>query len=141
MKIETLAGGASARIRAICTAVLLLAGLPSCAGSEAPATPPEVSCTGSVAESGSQASLASAALSLATRETWSVRFQQSDHGARQALRSVYAAADGPLWLAHGHPTRQALALLSILQGAQEYGLQPTDYDAARLAAVAAGMSG
>jgi murein L,D-transpeptidase YcbB/YkuD len=46
-----------------------------------------------------------------------------------------------LWLAHGHPTSQALALLSILQGARAYGLQPTDYDAARLSAHATAMSG
>jgi murein L,D-transpeptidase YcbB/YkuD len=141
MRRKIIGAGAPPLMRAACAAVLLLAALPACAGSELPAAPPKASCAASADEGGSRASLASAALSLAVRESWSVRFRQSDHGARQALRRVYAAADGPLWLAHGHPTRQALALLSILQGAQGYGLQPTDYDGARLSALATAMSG
>ncbi|HEY7889242.1 MAG TPA: L,D-transpeptidase family protein [Steroidobacteraceae bacterium] len=139
MRLKTI--GVPARIRAACAAAVLLASTPSCAGSEPPAAPPKVSCAASVDEGGSQTSLVSAALGLATRESWSVRFRQSDHGAPQALRSVYASAQGPLWLAQGHPTRQALALLSILEGARGYGLQPTDYDAARLSALATDMSG
>ena len=141
MRVKTIGGGVPARIRVACAAAVLLASMPSCTGSEPSAAPPEVSCAASVDEGGSQAPFASAALSLATRESWSVRFRQSDHGARQALRGVYASADGPLWLARGHPTRQALALLSILQGARGYGLQPTDYDAARLSALAIATSG
>ena len=74
------------------------------------------------------------------RETWSARFRQDDHGARGALRNAYAAAQGPLWLTHGRPTREALALLAILRGAAAYGLQPKDYDAARLSALATAMS-
>jgi len=142
MRLKIIGVGAPAGIVTACVAVLpLLASLLSCAGSEPPAAPPKMSCAASVAEGGSQVSLASAAFSLATRGTWSVRFRQSDHGARQALRGVYASAEGPLWLAHGRPTRQALALLSILEGAQGYGLQPTDYDAAPLSAHATAISG
>lgn len=136
MRLKTIGAGASPCIRAACAAVLLLASVPSCAGSGPPAAPPQASCAASLDKSEPQASFASAALSLAAREAWGVRFRQSDHGARQALRSVYASADGPLWLTQGHPTRQALALLSILQGAQGYGLQPTDYDAVPLSALA-----
>jgi murein L,D-transpeptidase YcbB/YkuD len=142
MELKIIGVGAPTRILTACAAMLsLLAGLPSCAGSEPAVAPPKASCTAAVDESGSQASLASAASSLATRGIWSVRFRQSDHGARQALRSVYAAADRPLWLADGHLTRQALAVLAILQGAEAYGLQPADYDAVRLSALATAMSG
>jgi murein L,D-transpeptidase YcbB/YkuD len=147
MRLKITGVGAPARILMACAAVLpLLASLPSCAGSEPPATPPavvplRVSCAAPADESGSQAALASAASRLATRGTWSIRFRKNDHGARQALRSVYASAAEPLWLAHGHPTSQALALLSILQGAQGYGLQPTDYDAAPLSAHATAPCG
>jgi len=141
MRLKIIDCRVPACIRAACAAVLLLASVPSFAGSEPSAAPPKVSCAASLDKSGPQAWLAAAAVGLATREAWSVRFRQSDHGARQALRSIYASADGPLWLAHGHPTRQALALLSILKGAQGYGLQPTDYDAARLLSLATVMSG
>ena len=142
MRLKNIGVGAPAGFVTACAAVLpLLASLLSCAGPEPPAVPTKVSCAASVAEGGSQVSPASAALSLATRGAWSVRFRQSDHGARQALRSVYASAEGLLWLAHGRPTRQALALLSILERAQGYGLQPTDYDAAPLAGHVTAISG
>ncbi|HVS76086.1 MAG TPA: L,D-transpeptidase family protein [Steroidobacteraceae bacterium] len=84
--------------------------------------------------------MASTASSLATHEAWSVRFRERDHGARQALQRLYGSADGPLWTTHGQPTGQALELLSILKGAEAYGLQPADYDATRLSLLAAAMS-
>ncbi len=136
MRPESIDSNVSARVRAACAAVLVLATLASCVGSGSPGAPTRQSCAGPT-----PASITSAALRLALSETWSARFRQDDHGARAALRSVYASAPEPLWLARGRPTRQALALLSILREAQAYGLQPTDYDAARLAAAAAALSG
>lgn len=133
---------ASARIRAAgATGLVLLAGLIACAGSEPAGRDPRaaagsVACPASPAPQAWKAWLAPAASSGAAEETWSARFRQYDHGARRALRDAYASADGPMWLADGHPTKQALALLSILRGAEEYGLQPADYDAARLSALA-----
>jgi murein L,D-transpeptidase YcbB/YkuD len=136
MRRVSIDSNVSARVRAGCAAVLVLATLASCAGSGSSGAETRQSCAVPA-----PASLTSAALRLAMSETWSARFREDDHGARAALRSVYTSAAGPLWLAHGRPTRQALALLSILRGAQAYGLQPTDYDAARLSAVAAAISG
>ncbi|MGH8199262.1 MAG: L,D-transpeptidase family protein [Steroidobacteraceae bacterium] len=84
-------------------------------------------------------SLTSAALVLAARETWSARFRRSDHGAKRALQNLYASAVGPLWLTHGRPTREALAILEVLQEAGAYGLEPADYDATRLSTLATAM--
>ena len=70
-----------------------------------------------------------------------IRFRADDHGALRALHTVYAARESPLWVADGEPTRAALALLRTLQQADTYGLQPRDYDAEGLAALAAGASG
>ncbi|MDE2262960.1 MAG: L,D-transpeptidase family protein [Gammaproteobacteria bacterium] len=50
---------------------------------------------------------------------------------------MYAARNGLLWVAGGRPTPAALALLQTLQHADAYGLEPQDYDAAGLAALAA----
>lgn len=72
---------------------------------------------------------------------WAVRFRANDHGALRALRTVYAARNSPLWVAAGEPTPAALALLRTLQQADAYGLQPQDYDADGLAALAAGAVG
>jgi len=70
-----------------------------------------------------------------------VRFRADDHGALRALRAVYASRRALLWVADGRPTPAALALLRTLQQADAYGLEPQDYDAAGLAAVAAGTVG
>jgi L,D-transpeptidase YcbB len=66
-----------------------------------------------------------------------VRLRANDHGALRALRTVYAAREALLWVAGGHPTPPALALLQTLEQADEYGLSPRDYDAAGLAQLAA----
>ena len=136
MRLVSIDGNVPAHARAACAAGLLLATLVSCAGSGSSGAPTRQSCAVPAPSSPT-----SAALRLAMSETWNARFRQDDHGARAALRSVYSSAAGPLWLAQGRPTRQALALLSILRSAQDYGLQPTDYHAARLSAAAAAMSG
>jgi len=70
-----------------------------------------------------------------------IHFRADDHGALRALRAVYAARNGPLWVADGEPTAGALALVRTLQQADAYGLEPQDYDADGLAALAAGASG
>jgi murein L,D-transpeptidase YcbB/YkuD len=69
-----------------------------------------------------------------------VRFRARDHGALRALRTVYAERDRLLWVVDGRPTPSALALLRALQHADAYGLEPQDYDADGLAALAEGMS-
>lgn len=70
-----------------------------------------------------------------------IRFRPDDHGGLQALREVYAARNSLLWVVDGRPTPAALALLRALQHADAYGLEPQDYDADGLAALAAGMIG
>src|SRR5690348_13116674 len=70
-----------------------------------------------------------------------VRFRPDDHGGLRALREVYAARDRLLWVVDGRPTQAALALVQTLQQARAYGLEPQDYDADGLAALAAGMTG
>jgi murein L,D-transpeptidase YcbB/YkuD len=72
---------------------------------------------------------------------WAVRFRGNDHGALQAIRAVYASGNVPLWVAGGQPTPAALAMLRTLQQADAYGLEPQDYDAEGLAALAAGALG
>jgi murein L,D-transpeptidase YcbB/YkuD len=67
---------------------------------------------------------------------WTVRFRSEDHGALRALRTVYASRTSLLWVAHGHPTPAAFALLQRLREADAYGLEPQDYDAAALTALA-----
>ena len=74
---------------------------------------------------------------LTTSGPWAVRFRANDHGALRALRAVYAARNSPLWVVAGQPTPAALALLRTLEQADAYGLQPQDYDADGLAALAA----
>ena len=60
-----------------------------------------------------------------------------EHGARRALGAIYAARDDtPLWSANGRATPQALALLSVLQHADDYGLNPHEYGADSLTAMA-----
>ena len=57
-----------------------------------------------------------------------------DHGAAQALRTVYArSANSPLWSRDGHPTPQAQGLLRELQNADAYGLRSQDYAGAAIA--------
>jgi murein L,D-transpeptidase YcbB/YkuD len=57
-----------------------------------------------------------------------------DHGAAQALRTVYArSANAPLWSRDGHPTPQAEGVLRELQNADAYGLRSQDYGAAAIA--------
>lgn len=78
---------------------------------------------------------------LRATEPLAVRFRPDDHGALRALRAVYAARRGLLWVADGQPTPAALALLRTLQKADDYGLEPRDYDADGLAALAGEVSG
>ena len=123
-------------------AILLLTGMVSCVGSKHPEPTSRLSwsnATGCGEMAGR--SLSSVALTLAERETWSARFRGNDHGARRALQSLYESSGGPLWLNHARPTRQALAILAALQGAEAYGLEPEDYDAARLTTLARIMAG
>jgi L,D-transpeptidase YcbB len=128
------------RVRAA-GAAALLATLLSCAGSQSAGMAGGTACAPSPVAEEWRVSLVPTALRLATGATWSARFRQNDHGARQALQSLYAASSGPLWLAGGRPTRQALEILPILRGAAAYGLQPADYGAARLFALAAALDG
>lgn len=66
-----------------------------------------------------------------------VRFRQVDPGARDALRSIYSSSDDrPLWSVNGQATPQALQLVDILRDAQAYGLDPREYGADVLAALA-----
>ena len=67
---------------------------------------------------------------------WTVRFRANDHGALRALRTVYASGNVPLWVVGGRPTPTALAMVRTLQQADVYGLEPQDYDADGLAALA-----
>ena len=71
---------------------------------------------------------------------WAVRFRTDDHGALRALRTVYAARATLLWVAQGHPTPAAFALLQRLRQADAYGLEPQDYDAAALTALASALA-
>ena len=75
---------------------------------------------------------------LAANAPLAIRFRPDDHGALRALRAVYAAREGLLWVVDGRPTPAALALLQRLQQAGIYGLEPQDYDADRLTALATG---
>lgn len=120
---------------------MLLAFVLSCPGNALAADASPASCIAS-ADVGRPAaqSVASAAAILAARGAWSVRFRRNDHGGQQALHAVYATARGPLWLADGRPTRQALALLAILRGAEAYGLEPADYDPEGLAALVSAVA-
>lgn len=53
---------------------------------------------------------------------------------QEAAERFYAGAGfAPAWLEKGAPRRQALQAIEILQGAASHGLDPADYDAARLA--------
>ncbi|MGH7107687.1 MAG: L,D-transpeptidase family protein [Acetobacteraceae bacterium] len=141
MKLE-IRGGHWSGVCIVCGLTLLLIGLSSCAGTKPPdptsrlAPPRDVpaSCSEFPGES-----LTPAALALASRETWTARFRRNDHGAKRALQNLYSSTGGPLWLTHGRPTRQALAILEVLQGAGAYGLEPADYDAARLSTLATAM--
>jgi L,D-transpeptidase YcbB len=57
-----------------------------------------------------------------------------DHGAAQALRTVYArTANTPLWSREGHATPQAEGVLRELQNADAYGLRSQDYASAAIA--------
>jgi murein L,D-transpeptidase YcbB/YkuD len=65
------------------------------------------------------------------------RSSSVDHGATQALRSVYAQrANAPLWSRDGQATPQAEALIRELQRADTYGLQREDYAGNFLATLA-----
>jgi len=56
---------------------------------------------------------------------------------RYSLRALYDSAASPmLWLHDGQPTAQARALLTVLADAASRGLNPTDFDAGRLPALA-----
>jgi L,D-transpeptidase YcbB len=59
---------------------------------------------------------------------------------RPDLDSLYARAGaGPLWIAAGRPTPQAVALVAALQQVADRGLDPEDYDARWLDAALAGL--
>lgn len=70
-----------------------------------------------------------------------VRFRVDDHGALRALRTVYVSRNALLWVIDDQPTPAALALLRTLRQAEVYGLEPRDYDADGLAALAATLPG
>lgn len=58
------------------------------------------------------------------------------------LRRLYDRGEaGPLWSAGGHPTRQALQVIALLEDASSRGLDPRDYAAGGLAASAAELEG
>ena len=60
-----------------------------------------------------------------------------DHGAAQALRTVYArTANAPLWSREGRATAQAEAVLQELRNAAAYGLRAQDYAADAIAQLA-----
>src|SRR6185312_5431325 len=108
MKLEIRRGRRSG-IRIVCGLTLLLIGLSSCAGTQPPDRTPKLSPSPEVPAGCSESSgesLASAALALAMRETWSTRFRHNDHGASRALQGLYASTSGPQWLTRGHPTQQ-----------------------------------
>ena len=63
-----------------------------------------------------------------------VRPSAVDYGATAALPAVYAQrANAALWSRDGEPTAQAQTLVSILQRADQYGLEPEDYGRKTLA--------
>lgn len=66
-----------------------------------------------------------------------VRLRQDDHGALRALRAAYSARSGLLWVVDDRPTPAAAAMLRTLRHADAYGLEPRDYEADGLAALAA----
>lgn len=141
MKLE-IRRGRSSGIRIAWGLTLLLIGLSSCAGTKPPEPTARLSPSRDIQPGCSDSavgSLTAGAIALAARETWSTRFRRNDHGASRALQKLHALSGGPLWLAEGRPTRQALALLEVLQGAGEYGLDPTDYDTTRLSTLATDM--
>ena len=70
-----------------------------------------------------------------------VRLRADDHGALRALHAVYGSRDALLWVVDGHPTPAALSLLQTLQRSDAYGLEPQDYDAEGLSALAAAALG
>lgn len=78
---------------------------------------------------------------LTTNGPLAIHFRPDDHGALRALRAAYAARNGLLWVANGEPTPAAMALVRTLQQADAYGLEPQDYHADDLAALAAGAPG
>jgi L,D-transpeptidase YcbB len=56
---------------------------------------------------------------------------------QESTRRLYEVANfRPLWLGNGKPTRQAAEILNTLSAADQRGLSPEDYDAARLRAEA-----
>lgn len=141
MKLEIRCGLWSG-IRIVCGLTLLLIGLSSCAGTKPTDPTSRLSLSQDIpARCGelSGESFTSAALTLAARDTRSARFRHNDHGAQRAFQNLYPSTGEPLWLAHGSPTRQALAILEVLQGAGAYGLGPADYDATRLSTLATAM--
>jgi murein L,D-transpeptidase YcbB/YkuD len=107
------------RLALLAAALLAVSGGPVCRAAAAPALDTQVS-------------------ELMPSGHGAVRFRTNDHGALRALRAVYAARDGLLWVSNGQPTVAAVALLRTLQQADAYGLDPQDYDADGLAALAAG---
>jgi L,D-transpeptidase YcbB len=52
--------------------------------------------------------------------------------AGDATSQVSAAHTAPLWFTDGHPTRQAVAIVSQMRNAEEVGLRPADYGVAEL---------
>jgi L,D-transpeptidase YcbB len=55
---------------------------------------------------------------------------------RHSLRALYDSVSPPLWVQHEQPTPQARAMLTVLADAAALGLNPTDFDAGRLPALA-----
>jgi len=91
-------------------------------GEAAPAAEPIAAAIRSIVEAGQQP--------LLRRPDFS---RQQD-----AVRRLYEAVSfGPLWLRGDKPTRQATEIIRVLSAADQRGLSPEDYDAARLRSDAA----
>jgi murein L,D-transpeptidase YcbB/YkuD len=57
----------------------------------------------------------------------------TEHGAAQALRTVYSrTSDAPLWSHDGQPSAQAQTVIHELEDAEAYGLQSRDYGGSAL---------
>ncbi|HEX3437863.1 MAG TPA: L,D-transpeptidase family protein [Pseudacidobacterium sp.] len=51
---------------------------------------------------------------------------------RLHFQHVYEASNfSPIWISNGQPTSQALAVIQVLEGSKQKGLNPDDYDASR----------
>ena len=71
-----------------------------------------------------------------------LRSGRDGHGVREALSAVYARNnDTVLWSKDGRPTPEAIALLGELRAADGHGLNPADYQAEAIPAIAGAAAG